>query len=59
MINANTHITHINNCDTKLTHYNKKLLNNSNCYNFDHDTFNFRNNELISNSQNVYKQYYN
>ena len=45
------HITHIDNHDTEINYYDKKSLNTNNYYNFYHDTFNFRKNEIISNSQ--------
>ena len=48
---VNQHIKHISNYDTEINYYNKKSLNKKNYYNLYHDTFNFRKNEIICNSQ--------
>ena len=45
------HITHNNYYGTGINYYNKKSLNTNNCYNLYHDTCNFRNNKIISSSQ--------
>ena len=53
---VNTHIHHINNYDTDITYYNNnnnKPLNTHSYYNLYHDTFIFRNNDIISNSQHT------
>ena len=47
------HITHINNYDTEINHYNKRSLNKKQYYNFYNDNFNFRKIENISLSQQI------
>ena len=36
------HINHINNYDTEINYYSEKPHNKKQCYNFYHDSFNFR-----------------
>ena len=49
--NVHKHIKHFNNYGTEINYYNKKSLNKKQYYNFCHDTFNSRNVENISLSQ--------
>ena len=51
MKKVNKRIHHINNYGTEINDTNKKSLNEHNYFNFYHDTFNFRNNDIPSNSQ--------
>ena len=50
----NKHIEHIDNYDIEVKYYNKKPFNKKNYHYFCNDTFNFRKNEIISNSQQTY-----
>ena len=51
MAKVNKHIKHNNNLDTEVNYYSKQSLNKNKYHNFYHGTFNFTNNEIISNSQ--------
>ena len=48
---VNKHIKEFHNYDTEINYYNKISFNKKNHYYFYNDIFNFRKNEIISNSQ--------
>ena len=50
---VNNHIEHISSYGTEINYYIKKSLNKKTYYNLYHDTFNFKKNEIISNSQHT------